>query len=45
LEEVLGPLGLMVDRDRYFNPRSLRELREQHQQERSTPGWEQPVDD
>ncbi len=34
LEEVRGPLGLPIERDRYFEPASLRELRDQHQRER-----------
>jgi hypothetical protein len=34
LEQALGPLGLAIDRDRYFSPKTLQELRELHQQER-----------
>ncbi len=34
LEAVRGPLGLPIERDRYFKPASLRALREQHWKER-----------
>ncbi len=34
LEAARGPLGLPIERDRDFESRSLRELRDQHQQER-----------
>jgi len=34
LQSVKGPLGLPIERDLHFEPRSLRELREMHQQER-----------
>jgi hypothetical protein len=34
LEEVRGPLGLPIERDRYFEPTSLRELRDQHRRAR-----------
>lgn len=31
LEEARGPLGLPIERDLYFQPKSLRELKEQHE--------------
>ena len=34
LESALGPMGLAIERDRYFSPKTLRELREKHNQER-----------
>ena len=34
LQQVRGPLGLPVERDLYFEPTSLRELRDQHLNER-----------
>ena len=34
LEEVRGPLGLPIERDLHFEPKTLRELREIHQRER-----------
>jgi len=34
LQSVKGPLGLPIERDMHFEPKSLRELREMHQQER-----------
>ena len=38
LESVRSPLGLPVERDLYFEPKSLRELMEWHdQQRRSSP--------
>src|SRR5210317_913141 len=33
LESVRGPLGLPIERDLYFEPKSLRELREYHNQQ------------
>lgn len=33
LEEVRGPLGLPIERDKYFQPTTLRELREMHWRE------------
>lgn len=33
LEDARGPLGLPIERDRYFEPRTLRELQEQHRRE------------
>lgn len=35
LEEALGPLGLSIERDLYFEPRTLRELQKQYEQK----GW------
>ena len=34
LTAARGPLGLPIERDRYFEPKSLRELRDEHQAER-----------
>jgi hypothetical protein len=34
LKEVKGPMGLAIERDIHFEPKSLRELRDQHQRER-----------
>jgi hypothetical protein len=34
LEEVLGPLGLPIERDLHFEPKSLKELMDQHKEER-----------
>jgi hypothetical protein len=34
LESVSGPLGLLIERDKYFEPKTLRELRDQHRRER-----------
>jgi hypothetical protein len=34
LQSVKGPLGLPIERDLHFEPKSLRELRDQHKQER-----------
>lgn len=34
LEGVRGPLGLPIERDLHFEPKSLRELRANHQRER-----------
>jgi hypothetical protein len=34
LQEARGPLGLHIERDLYYEPKSLRELREQHRRER-----------
>jgi hypothetical protein len=34
LKEVKGPMGLPIERDLHFEPKSLRELRDQHQGER-----------
>ena len=34
LQSVRGPLGLPIERDLYFEPKSLRELRDKHRQER-----------
>jgi len=34
LQEVRGPLGLPIERDLYYEPRSLRDLLDQHQRER-----------
>lgn len=34
LEQVRGPLGLPIERDKYFEPASLRELRDRHRRER-----------
>ena len=34
LQSVRGPLGLPIERDLHFEPQSLRELRDQHRQER-----------
>lgn len=32
LEEVRGPMGLPIERDRYFKPTTLREIKREHQQ-------------
>ena len=34
LESVRGQLGLPIERDLYFEPKSLRELKEMHDQQR-----------
>jgi len=34
LEEARGPLGLPIERDLYFEPKTLEELMEMHRQER-----------
>jgi len=34
LESVHGPLGLPIERDKFFEPTSLRELQEQHRRDR-----------
>jgi hypothetical protein len=34
LKEVKGPMGLPIERDLHFEPKSLRELRDQHRRER-----------
>lgn len=34
LEQALGPLGLPIERDRYFEPTTLRDLQEQHRRDR-----------
>jgi len=34
LQSVRGPLGLPIERDLHFEPKALRELRDQHKQER-----------
>jgi len=34
LQEVRGPLGLSIERDLYYEPKSLRELMEKHQRDR-----------
>jgi len=34
LEEVRGPWGLPIERDKFFTPTSLRELQEQHRRDR-----------
>lgn len=34
LQQVRGPLGLAIERDLYYEPRSLRELRDHHRRER-----------
>jgi hypothetical protein len=34
LESVRGPLGLPIERDRWFEPRRLGELKQQHEEER-----------
>lgn len=35
LEEVRGPLGLPIERDLHFEPKTLRELKEHYEEE----GW------
>ena len=35
LSEAHGPLGLPIERDLYFNPRTLRELQEHHNEKHS----------
>ena len=37
LKEVKGPMGLPIERDLHFEPKTLRELRDQHRRERE--GW------
>jgi hypothetical protein len=34
LQSVKGPLGLPIERDLHFEPKSLRELRDYHKEER-----------
>lgn len=34
LQQIRGPLGLQIERDLYYEPRSLRELQDQHRRER-----------
>ena len=34
LQSVRGPLGLPIERDLHFEPKSLRELRDQHKKNR-----------
>ena len=34
LQSVRGPLGLPIERDLHFEPKSLRELRDQHKKDR-----------
>ncbi len=34
LQQTRGPMGLHIERDLYYEPRSLRELRDQHRRER-----------
>lgn len=34
LREARGPLGLLIERDLYFEPTSLRELQDKHRRER-----------
>ena len=34
LQATHGPLGLKIERDLYYEPKSLQELREQHRRER-----------
>jgi hypothetical protein len=34
LREALGPLGLLIERDLYFDSKTLKELMEMHQQQR-----------
>ncbi len=34
LEEIRGPLGLPIERDLHFEPKTLKELLEHHRQER-----------
>ena len=35
LQSVTGPLGLPIERDLYFEPKTLKELMEKHNRERS----------
>jgi len=35
LEEARGPMGLPIERDLYFEPKTLKELMEMHRQENS----------
>jgi len=35
LKEALGPLGLPIERDLYFEAKTLKELMELHKQQRS----------
>ena len=34
LQEVCGPAGLQIERDLYYEPKTLRELKEMHERER-----------
>ena len=34
LQSVKGPMGLPIERDLHFEPKTLRELRDQHRRER-----------
>ncbi|MEA3439706.1 MAG: DUF2958 domain-containing protein [Chloroflexota bacterium] len=34
LQSVRGPLGLPIERNLHFEPKSLRELRDQHKKDR-----------
>ncbi|MBI5928745.1 MAG: DUF2958 domain-containing protein [Chloroflexi bacterium] len=34
LQEVRGPLGLPIERDRFYEPKTLRELQEEHLKQR-----------
>ena len=34
LQSVRGPMGLYIERDLYFQPKTLRELRDMHKRER-----------
>jgi hypothetical protein len=34
LQEVRGPWGLPIERDPYFEPKTLRELKEMHERQR-----------
>jgi hypothetical protein len=34
LQSVKGPMGLPIERDLHFEPKSLRELRDQHKKDR-----------
>ncbi len=38
LEQTKGPLGLPIERDRYFEPRTLKELKEAHLREQEGEG-------
>jgi len=39
LEQVRGPLGLPIERDKYFRPTSLKDLLEMHQSQRKGSPW------
>jgi hypothetical protein len=34
MQDVRGPMGLQIERDLYYEPKTLRELKEKHEAER-----------